>query len=204
MSEKIVLATQNQDKVKEIYALLHDLDLEILTLEEFPEAPDVIEDGETLEDNALKKAREIAEYTKMSAVADDTGLEVDYLDGRPGVFSSRYAGENASYADNVKKLLTELKEVPWEKRGAQFRCAVALYNFANRETRIVAGVCRGIIAEAPSGHQGFGYDPVFYVPEYHQTYAEMDLELKNKISHRARAFLQLRNLLERDYFKIEK
>ena len=199
MKNKIVLATGNQDKVKEIVEILKNLDIELLTLKDFPGVPGVVEDGKTLAENALKKARIISGFTKLPAVSDDTGLEVDALNGAPGVYSGRYAGENATYADNVKKLLGDLENVPPEKRQARFRCAVAYYS--ENSTQIVEGVCEGEITDQPQGNQGFGYDPVFFVPEYDCTFAEMDLHLKNKISHRAKAFLKLRNLLERDEFK---
>lgn len=192
--QKLVLATRNWDKVKEIRELLSLPNIEILTLDEFPDAPEVVEDGATLEENAIKKARMIAKSSGRPAVADDTGLEVDYLNGEPGVYSSRYSGDCASYADNVQKLLIKLAGVPWEKRGAKFRCVVALC--ASDETRTVEGRCDGIITEEPRGERGFGYDPVFYVPEYNSTFAEMDLELKNRISHRAKAFEKLKELIE--------
>ena len=191
---RIVLATRNQDKVKEIQELLSGSKVSIVTLNEFPDAPEVVEDGKTLEENAIKKAKVVSEFTGMPAVADDTGLEVDYLNGEPGVFSSRYSGENATYADNVNKLLEELEGIPWQKRGARFRCVVAFHS--NHVTKTVEGVCEGLIAEQPKGEDGFGYDPVFYVPEYECTFAEMSLELKNQISHRAKAFLKLKTLLQ--------
>lgn len=193
--ERLVLATRNRDKVTEIAQLLEELNLELHTLIEFPDAPVVIEDGETLKENAIKKAREIAEHTGMPAVADDTGLEVDALNGAPGVYSSRYAGENASYEDNVRKLLQELEAVPSERRSARFRCVVALV--AGGDTHTVEGVCNGVIIDAPRGDQGFGYDPVFFVPEHGQTFAEMQPNLKNQISHRARAFEALKQTLLR-------
>jgi len=195
VSNQIILATRNEDKIKEIRELLHSLKIEILTLRDFPDAPEVEEDGATLEENAIKKARTIAEFTGLTAVADDTGLEVAYLNGEPGVFSSRYAGEHATYADNVQKLLQKLHGVPWEKRGAKFRCVVALCN--QREKHTVEGVCEGVITEEPRGERGFGYDPVFYVPEYGRTFAEMELEFKNQISHRAKAFIALKDLIQR-------
>ncbi len=191
--QKLVLATRNRDKVREIRELLSLINIEILTLDEFPDAPDVVEDGATLEENAIKKARAIADFTGLPAVADDTGLEVDYLNGKPGVHSSRYAGAGASYADNVQKLLRELAGVPWQKRRAKFRCVAALCTKA--ETRTVEGMCDGLITEAPRGERGFGYDPVFYVPELHHTFAEMELEVKNRISHRALAFRKLKELI---------
>ncbi len=196
---KIVLATGNRDKVKEITEILKNLDIELLTLEDFPGVPEVVEDGKTLEENALKKARVISEFTKLPAVSDDTGLEVEVLNGAPGVYSSRYSGENATYADNVKKLLDDLQSVPQENRQARFRCVVALYSENN--TKVVEGVCEGEITDRPQGDSGFGYDPIFFVPEHNCTFAEMDPDLKNRISHRGKAFLKLRNLLENKEFK---
>lgn len=198
MSRRLVLATGNQDKIVEIKNLLEHLEIEILTLDAFPGAPDVVEDGKTLEENAIKKARAIADFTGLPAVADDTGLEVDYLDGAPGVYSSRYSGEHATYADNVNKLLRELVGVPKEKRSARFRCVAAFCN--PNDCRTIEGRCEGVIGEERRGEGGFGYDPVFYVPEYDRTFAEMDLELKNRISHRAKAFLKLRELIEHGEF----
>lgn len=194
MFEKIVLATQNHDKVLEIQKLLADLDIEIVTLAQFSDVPEVVEDRDTLAGNAQKKAKVIAEFTGLPAVADDTGLEVDFLNGAPGVYSSRYSGENATYSENVDKLLAELKDVPWKKRTAKFRTIVALC--ANGHSEIAEGFCAGFITEAPRGERGFGYDPVFYVPEFDSTFAEMDLELKNKISHRGKAFLNFKRILE--------
>lgn len=201
MIDRLVLATRNRDKVEEIRKLLADLNIEVLSLEQFPQAPEMVEDGTTLEENAIKKARTIADFTGLPAVADDTGLEVDYLNGQPGVFSSRFAGENASYAQNVAKLLEELAGVPWEKRRARFRCVVAVCG--RNAVQTMAGVCDGVIAEQPKGSGGFGYDPVFYVPEYDRTFAEMDLALKNQISHRAQAFLALKRRIQRGEFNID-
>ena len=186
MLQKFVLATRNQDKIQEIRRLLNDLDLEVVTLDSFPTAPAVVEDGDTLEANALKKARVIHDFTGLTAVSDDTGLEVTYLGGAPGVYSSRYAGESATYADNVNKLLEELKEVPFEQRKARFRTVVAVVGQGIE--RILEGTVNGYIVDTRAGTGGFGYDPIFYVPKYKRTFAEMDLALKNKVSHRAKAF----------------
>ncbi len=195
MNRELVLATRNEDKVQEILALLSEINLNVITLSAYPDAPEVIEDGKTLEENAIKKAKVIANYTGKTAVADDTGLEVDYLKGRPGVMSSRYSGANASYSDNVDTLLRDLKGVPRENRTARFRCVVAICN--NNEVMIVEGICEGIICEEPRGESGFGYDPLFYVSEFKCTFAEMELSLKNQISHRAKAFQELKMLIER-------
>lgn len=192
---QIVLATRNQHKKQELVALLGGMDITIRTLDDFPDAPDVVEDGETCEANAMKKAVEIARYTGLPAVADDTGLEVDALGGRPGAFAARYAGEHASYEDNCRKLLNELQGVPVENRGARF-VTVAAIAFLSGKTISTKGVLEGRIAEEPAGSRGFGYDPVFFLPEYHQTLAQLSPDVKNRISHRARAFTQARTLLE--------
>ncbi|MDR4480664.1 MAG: XTP/dITP diphosphatase [Nitrospira sp.] len=192
---QIVLATRNQHKKQELVALLGGMDLTIRTLDDFPDAPDVVEDGDTCEANAMKKAVEIARHTGVPAVADDTGLEVEALGGRPGVFAARYAGEHASYDDNCRKLLRELQGVPLAERGARF-VTVAAIAFPSGKTCSVKGVLQGVIAEEAVGSRGFGYDPVFIVPEYGQTLAQLSPEVKNRISHRARAFIQAKTLLE--------
>jgi XTP/dITP diphosphohydrolase len=194
MDRELVLATRNRDKGKELATLLGDLGIRIRTLDEFPEAPDVIEDGETCEANAVKKARAIADATGRVAVADDTGLEVDALGGRPGVFAARYAGEGASYEDNWRKLLGELAGVPRERRTARFVTVAAMAIPADG-VQVARGVLEGLITEAPSGTQGFGYDPVFFVPELGMTLAQLSAEQKNRISHRAKAFGKVRDIL---------
>lgn len=202
MSTDLILATRNEDKITEIKSILSNTDINVLTLNEFPDAPDAVENGFTLEENAIKKAKIIAGYTGIAALADDTGLEVDYLNGEPGVYSSRYSGDDASYFDNVNKLLKELKGVPWEKRSARFRCVLALYKNRN-QVKIVEGICKGLICEEPRGDKGFGYDPVFFVPEYNCTFAEMETNLKNQVSHRAKAFSNFKYLLQRDELNLE-
>ncbi len=191
---QIVLATRNEHKKQELVALLHDLNVSIKTLDDFPGAPEVVEDGDTCEANAIKKAVEIARYTGLPAVADDTGLEVDALGGQPGVFAARYAGEHASYEDNCRKLLQELQGVPPNRRGARFM-TVAAIAFPAAETRSAKGVLEGSIAEQAAGSHGFGYDSIFLVPEYRQTLAQLSPDVKNTISHRARAFGQAKTLL---------
>lgn len=192
---KIVLATANRDKLREMRHALDGLDVEILTRDEFPGLHDVVEDGATLEDNARKKAREICEATSLPSVADDTGLEVDALDGAPGVYSSRFAGENVTYEDNVKELLRRLEGVPDEKRTARFRCVLALIEPSGVEV-LVEGVCEGTILTDTRGESGFGYDPVFYVPAAERTFAEMSLEEKDEISHRGIALKRMRRVLK--------
>jgi len=191
---KIVLATRNKDKVREIIQVLDGLNIEVFTLDQFPDAQEVIEDGQTLADNALKKARAVSEATQLLALADDTGLEIDYLDGQPGVYSSRFAGKGASYDDNCNKLLGLMNGVPNERRTARFRCVIALVGTGME--KLVQGICEGLITNNKRGVQGFGYDPVFYVPAYNQTFAEMPLALKNEISHRGLALKQARSVLQ--------
>lgn len=197
MVNEIVLATHNPDKRVEIAALLSDLGIRVRSLAEFPQAPVVVEDGETCQANAIKKAKTIANYTGLTAVADDTGLEVDALGGRPGVHAARYAGAQASYEDNWKKLLHELNGVPLEQRGARFLTVVAIVRPANEQVETVEGVLNGVIAQRPAGSGGFGYDPVFVVPELGKTLAELTPSEKNRISHRAQAFVKAKTILQR-------
>ncbi len=192
---ELVLATGNRDKQKEMIALLGDLPITIRTLDEFEPVPDIIEDGETCEANAIKKAKIIAEHTGRLALADDTGLEVEALGGRPGVYAARYAGETATYQDNCRKLLQELQGVAAEKRGARFVTVVALAESSD-EVEVVEGVLEGQIALEQSGADGFGYDPVFVVPELEKTLAQITLEEKNQISHRGRALVKAKDLLQ--------
>jgi len=192
----VVLATRNQHKVQEIQALLADLPIHLLSLADFPDLPDVIEDGSTCQENAVKKARETAAGTGHWALADDTGLEVDALDGRPGVYAARYAGEDATYAENCEKLLEELKHIPVERRRARFLTVMALAD-PKGQTEVVEGQLQGQISEQFYGSQGFGYDPVFYVPKAHKTLAEMTLTEKNELSHRGQALRLAKDLLKR-------
>jgi XTP/dITP diphosphohydrolase len=192
--EEILLATRNQDKVRELAVLLGDLGIRIRTLADFPTAPEVEEDGITCEANALKKAREMASATGIPSVADDTGLEVDALGGRPGVFAARYAGESATYEDNCRKLIKELDGVPPARRTARF-ITVAALAMPEGQFRVATGTLIGAIAEGLVGTQGFGYDPVFFVPELGCTLAELTAEEKNRISHRAKAFRAMADIL---------
>jgi XTP/dITP diphosphohydrolase len=195
MIHELVLATRNRHKVEELVALLGGLGIRIRSLDEFPDAPDVVEDGVTCEANAVKKARAIAEFTGLPAVADDTGLEVDALGGRPGVYAARYAGEGATYEDNCRKLLQELAGVPRERRTARF-LTVAAIALPSDGVRVAQGLLDGVIAEEASGALGFGYDPVFFVPELGKTLAQLSADHKNRISHRAKAFMQAKDLLQ--------
>ncbi len=193
---ELVLATGNRDKQREMKAFLRDLGVTIRTLDEFPGAPVVLEDGETCRANAGKKAVEIARFTGTLALADDTGLEVDALGGRPGVFAARYAGPQATYADNCRKLLDELEGVPSDQRGARFLTVVAISD-PSSSVEFVEGVLRGRITDHCSGGHGFGYDPVFIVPELGKTLAELTLDQKNQISHRGQALSKAKDVLKR-------
>ena len=195
MPRDLVLATRNRHKGAELAAILAGLPVCIRTMDEFPDVPDVIEDGETCEANAVKKARAVAEATGLLAVADDTGLEVDALGGRPGVYAARYAGPQATYEDNCRKLLKELAGVPRDRRTARF-VTVAAVAEPSEKVQVTTGRLDGLITEAQAGEQGFGYDPVFYVPDLGKTLAELSSEQKNRISHRAKAFAQVRELLQ--------
>lgn len=194
MTRELVLATRNRDKAGEIQALLGDLQIAIRTLADYPDMPEVVEDGETCRANAIKKAAAVAGHTGLIAVADDTGLEVDALGGRPGALAARYAGEQASYADNCRKLLKELASVPRERRRARF-VTVAAVALPTGQVQTAEGMLEGVIAEEPAGSGGFGYDPVFLVSEIGKTLAEIPPEEKNRISHRARAFLGAKRIV---------
>ena len=195
MITELVLATRNEHKGQELKALLGGEGLHIRTLADFPNAPDVVEDGETCEANAVKKATEIARHTGVPAIADDTGLEVEALGGRPGIYAARYAGEAATYKDNCAKLLRELAGVPRERRRARF-VTVAAIALPTGQSAAVEGSLEGTITEREIGSQGFGYDPVFFVPESGKTLAQMSPAEKNRISHRARAFGKAKQLLK--------
>jgi XTP/dITP diphosphohydrolase len=199
----IVLATRNKKKIEEIKKIFTPMGTasRIYTLDDFPAMEEVEEDGDTFEDNAVKKARYIAGATGMSALADDSGLEVDALNGAPGVYSARYAGEDADDRANNEKLLNALKDVPGEKRGAQFVCCIALVS--KSETKTFNGYVRGRIGTEPRGDNGFGYDPIFYPEGSDKTFAEMSDKDKNAISHRANALRELQQymLTKRGYIR---
>ncbi len=182
--KKIVFASHNKDKIKEISAKLGG-ELDLQTLYDFPDMPDVIEDGDTLKANALKKSKEIFKYCGIPCIADDTGLEVPALNGAPGVYSARYAGENVTYDDNVMKLLSEMTPFTGEQRRADFRTVIA---YTDKNGSLTAdGHTAGRICEKKHKGEGFGYDPVFFVDESAKTYSEMTMEEKNDVSHRAKA-----------------
>lgn len=193
----LVLATRNPHKVAELRAILEGLPLGQVASAAELDAPDVVEDAGTLTANALKKARELAQFSGQLSLADDTGLEVDALDGAPGVYSARWAGEGCSYADNCNKLLAELDGVPAGRRGARFRTVMALVDPDSGAEITAEGSVAGTILDAPRGEGGFGYDPLFYLPDDGRTLAEMDTQEKNRVSHRARAAAAMREELER-------
>lgn len=197
---RIVAATNNKGKVKEIKAILGDLGFEVVSQGELGLDLDVDETGTTFEENALLKARAAAIASGMCALADDSGLCVDALDGAPGVYSARYAGEGATDAMLIEKLLKVMKDAPKEKRAAQFVSAVAFVT-PDGEKFIARGSAEGFITEAPSGSGGFGYDPVFFSTELQKTYADMSDEEKNRVSHRYRALMELRKILFNQYLK---
>ena len=193
---KLLLATNNQAKVREYRSLLRNLPYGLVTLAEQGITTVVSEVGESLEENARLKATVLAAQSQLLALADDSGLEVDALGGEPGRLSARYAGEGASDRDRVSYLLSRLKGVPWEKRSARFRCVIAIAT-PEGEVEFCSGECRGFITLEPRGEQGFGYDPVFYLPELGKTMAELPLEIKNQVSHRGQAARKVYQVLER-------
>jgi XTP/dITP diphosphohydrolase len=191
--KNIVLATRNKHKILEIKTILHDLPLEILTLNDFPDVPALREDGETFQENSLQKAQAVHQHTKLPALADDSGLEVFYLSGRPGVVSARYAGEGASDEMNNEKLLGQMRGVAPRRRKAQFRAVLTLLD--EKGVDVTEGICPGTLAELGRGTNGFGYDPIFIPSGFSRTYAELTAEEKNQISHRARALAAMREVL---------
>ena len=190
---KMILATHNRDKCAEMNAILGEISIELLSLDDFPDIDEIVEDGNTLEENALIKARTVYEMTNIHAWADDTGLEVDALNGEPGIYSARYAGETCSYSDNVNKLLKNMENIPADKRTARFQTAIAFVDI-NMEL-VSEGIVEGKITTEPKGVGGFGYDPVFYVSHKGKTYSEMEMIEKNQISHRAIAIQNMIKLL---------
>jgi XTP/dITP diphosphohydrolase len=194
--KEIVIATRNKDKIKEIKKILKGLGIKILSLDNFKDIPKVIEDGKTFEENASKKARIISKYTHHLTIADDSGLEVDVLNGRPGVKSARFAGRKQNYSRNNKKLLKLMKGIPTARRKAKFVCVISIAK-DGKVLDVVRGVCRGRIGFKSRGRAGFGYDPVFISPKYDRTFAELGTEIKNKISHRYQALKKAKKVIKR-------
>ena len=190
---KIVLATHNHDKEIELQHSLRGLDVDICSLSEYPDIGEIQETGTTLLENSLLKAHTVHDRTGLPAIADDTGLEVDALDGAPGVYSARFAGLNATYEDNVNKLLSVMEDVSHDMRSARFRTVISFVD--EIQELWTEGFIEGRITEDPRGNMGFGYDPVFYVPRLDKTFAELSTDEKNKISHRGIALQKLRKIL---------
>lgn len=191
---EVVLATRNEDKIKEIKKVLNGPPIKFCTLKNFSWLLKINEDGKTLKENAIKKARTVACLTGKIALADDSGLEVKALNGAPGVYSSRFAGKGCSYADNNRKLLILMRRVNEKKRNALFRCVIALA-FPNGKIKTVEGKIKGSISKRILGRYGFGYDPVFLVPKYGKTFAQLGPKIKNKISHRAQALQKIKKVI---------
>ncbi len=192
--EKLIFATGNEKKMKEIRMILGDLDYEILSMKEAGITVDIVEDGSTFEENAMIKATAISKLTNCLVLADDSGLEVDYMDKMPGIYSARWLGEDTSYTVKNRKIIENLEGVPDEKRTARFVCAIAA---ACPDGRVLTkrGTIEGIIGYEERGSNGFGYDPIFFLPEYGKTTAELDPEEKNKVSHRGKALEMIKKEL---------
>ncbi len=196
---KIILASKNQDKINEIKKILNGTAVLLKTCNDI-EIPEVEETGSTFVENAILKARSASLVTGMASIADDSGIEIEYLNGRPGIKSARYSGENATNKMNNIKLLDELRGIPYEKRKACYRCVIVYMKFPDDPFPVVtSGSWDGYITEKPIGENGFGYDPLFFLPEYNKTSAQITSEEKNKISHRAKALSELQK-----YFPKEK
>ncbi len=201
--QQLIIATGNQGKVKELKKLLAHLSFEILSLKDLPNMPKIIESGTTFKENAAIKAVAVSKYTQGIIIADDSGLEVDALGGEPGVYSARYAGEGARDAANNAKLLESLQGIPLFQRTAHFCCTIAIV-IPGQEMILVEGYCNGLIAKEPRGDGGFGYDPLFVALGYDKTFAELPLEVKNKISHRSKAMAKALIILEKLWSPREK
>ena len=194
---KLILATNNRHKAKELQTFFTGLPFEVLTLGDIPDVIELREDGFTFGDNAIQKARIVHKATKLTALADDSGLEVFYLNGRPGVFSARYSGPGATDESNNIKLLEEMRGVSPRRRRAQFRSVLAIVS--DGMEKLTEGICSGFLGEQPRGTNGFGYDPLFIPDGFSRTYAELTAQEKNKISHRSRSFDAMRKMLEQGF-----
>ena len=189
---EILIATNNLGKVKEIKDILNSPEIKILTMKDFPDLPRVEEDGKNYQENAFKKAGKISEYTGKICLADDSGLEIDYLKGEPGIYSSRWGNSDE---ERINKVLKLLKNVPINKRNAKFICSAVLV-FPDGKRYMVKEECKGSITFKPKGTHGFGYDPIFLVPEYNKTFAELGDEIKNRISHRGKAMRKIAEIIK--------
>ena len=197
--KRIIFATGNAGKMREIREIMADMDVEILSMKEAGITADIVEDGATFEENAVIKAKAIAAYTDDIVLADDSGLEVDYLNKEPGVYSARYMGEDTSYDIKNQAILDRLAGVPKEQRTARFVCAIAAV-LPNKEALVTRETIEGYIGDKPAGANGFGYDPIFYVDEYGCSTAELSEEAKNAISHRGKALRAMKALLHQNGF----
>lgn len=196
--KKIIFATSNEGKMKEVRSILEDLGMEVLSMKEAGICMDVVEDGTTFEENALIKATEIAKACGEIVLADDSGLEIDFLNKEPGIYSARYLGEDTSYAVKNQNLIDRLEGVEDEKRTARFVCAIAAA-FPDGTVEVTRGTIEGRIGYEEKGNNGFGYDPIFYVPEYGCTTAELSLEQKNEASHRGKALRLMKEIIRAKY-----
>jgi XTP/dITP diphosphohydrolase len=192
----VIFATKNLGKIREIRRALKGLWLQIYALDDFPNVPEIKEDGKSYTENALKKARFCSKYFGKLTIADDSGLEVDTMNGLPGIYSARYAGEKASNRENNQKLLSEMKGIPLSKRGARFKCAIAIVSPDGREA-VAEGSCKGRVGFREVGKRGFGYDPLFILPQYGKTMAQLTIEEKNRVSHRGKALRKLRRVISK-------
>ncbi len=194
--KKLVVATRNKDKLREIKSLLKNLPVKVYSVADFENVPEVIESGKTLESNAKKKAQEVSRFLNMLAIADDSGLEVPALGNKPGVYSARFSGPGATYKSNNEKLLKILESKKPSDRKARFRCVMAVAD-KGRLIDTAEGICRGKITYKAAGNAGFGYDPVFKPHKHKKTFAQMSLKQKNKISHRSKALIKAKELVKR-------
>lgn len=193
---EVVIATKSRPKIKEIKSILKGEKIKFLTFDDFENFPEIVEDGNSYKENAIKKAKAVAKATGKIALADDSGIEVEYLGGKPGIYSSRFVGENSTDEERNKEILNLLADVPESKRKARYVCVIAV-STPQGLVKTFEGVCRGRISKIPRGKYGFGYDPIFFVPSYKKNMAELPPSLKNKISHRARALNKARSYLRK-------
>lgn len=197
MDQRIIFATSNEGKMKEVREILADLGMEVLSLKDAGIEIDIEENGTTFEENALIKVNAIKELVDCIVLADDSGLEVDYLNKEPGIYSARYMGENTSYTIKNNKILELLQGVPKDKKTARFVCAIAAV-LPSGKVLTTRGTLEGMIGDKIEGENGFGYDPIFYLPEYHCTTAELSMEKKNELSHRGKALQAMKELLRKE------
>lgn len=194
----LMIASKNKGKIREVETYFKELNFKLYSLTDMANIPGVVEDGKTLEENAIKKALHYSKYADMMVLADDSGLMIDHLGGAPGVHSARYAGEGASDLEKCQKILREMEGVPWEERTARFECVIALAHSGDLISTFI-GECWGYITFEMKGNQGFGYDPIFYYPLLEKTFAELKREEKEKVSHRGAALLIAKKFLEERY-----